>query len=287
MTQRLRFGLKRFIVGLVTTNGRFGGILGDALTAGQLSGGYVGNYPKEANFSTAEAEIAAQTGGGVRIGQVVTGDRPAQPFVMSAADFDTALVALAVGGAEDTTNSLLPRISSNPANLDLPALFICFQERFYDPSRTSGANYYWMNTIYPNCTIEPQLTGASESAFAATSYRVVPTYTAKEHTGKTFSSASGMLLTDGLTDWYAIPSNDPLYFAFAKASGTGAQTFTLPYLPSTSVVTNNATMNECYRNSVAEALTSASTSTGELVTATGADEDELVFTIGTNFVASS
>lgn len=286
MAQRLRFGIKRFFVWLVKLDGSCGGVLGDSLADGQISGAYVGKYPKSAGLSTVSAEVATQTGGGIRIGQVITGDRPMAPFAMSAADLDTALWVLTTGGAEESTNSLMHRYSSNPAETDLPICGFAVQEQFFDPSRTAGAQKYWITTIMPYCTIEPQHTESTENAFVAVNYQITPNYTTKEHTGRTFSDSAGMMLTDGMTDWYAIPTTDPIHFAAAKAEGTAAQTFKLPYLPVSSVITNNATLNEVYREAVAEAATSANVSTGDIVLAAGTDSDDFVISYGTNFVVS-
>lgn len=287
MAQRLRFGIKRFLIWLVKTDGSCGGILGDAIADGQISGAYVGKYPKSAGLSTVSAEVATQTGGGVRIGQVITGDRPMAAFAMTAADLDTALWALTTGSVEESTNSLMHRYSSNPANTDPPICGFAIQEQFFDPSRASGAQKYWITTIMPYCTIEPQHTESTENAFVAVNYQITPNYTTKEHTGRSFSDAAGMFLTDGMTDWYAIPTTSPIHIAAAKAEGTLAQTLTLPYKPVSSVVTINATLNEVYREGVTEAATSVSTSTSEIVLAAGADSDDFVITYATDYIASS
>jgi hypothetical protein len=288
MSRRIPLGTPRGLIWKVMSSGYMGGTVGDSIANGTLHSAYVLDFIKDAAYSFADAAVAQQTGGGKRILNVVVGDRPAEPFTVTVGDLDDTVVTMATGGAVDTRNSEFRKWSQNPSQTDLPIMGFAIQQMFFDPSRTSGSQKYWLTDVFLSCTVEPKQGARNENNASDSSYRIVPTYTRKDLTGETFSESSGMQANDGLVDFIQIESDYPIHFAVAKLGTTGANgTFTLPYLPLSSTVTINATPNAVWKNGAAEAALSVGTSTGQVVFAMGTAADVQIIQYETNYVASS
>lgn len=286
MAKRLPFGLKRAFCGLLMNDGYAGGTAGNSLAADAVSGSHVLPYPKQASYSPTDAETVEQTGGDARIARITVGDRLYGAWNLQLADSDSVAWALASGGAEDTTNSKFRRYGSNTANGDLPAMYLALQQQFYEPKRVSGPTKYWLTDLWLNTTLEPRAGAINERQFGTSEFRVVPSYSGVDLTGEAFSQASKMKPTDGMLEFYRLESQNPIHIATYKVPDTSVATFTLPYLPISSVVTLNNTANEIWRNGVVEAATSVNTSTGEVAIAAGAANDIIVVIYETNYVPS-
>lgn len=286
MTQRLPFGPKYLLFWKVMTGGYAGGTAGDSLAGDAVTGAYVDTYPKDIGYTFADAQKAQQTGGGVRVANVITSDRPADPFTINSAVLDSTLIAMLTAGAVDTTNSQFTYSMLNSSKVDLPNIGVAVLQQFYSPSRTSNTKY-WLTAVFPNCQVEPKLGAINENAFAPMGYLVTPNYTNVDHRGYLLDEAARMLPDEDIADHYFIETANPLHIATTKAASTAAINITLPYLPVESTVTLNASKNDAYRNGTAEALTSTSTTTGATVVPAGAADDIIVITYQTNYVSSS
>lgn len=282
----LPLGSKRALFWKVMTGGYMGGTAGDALAADTVSSPYLLDDIKTADPAPIDAEVITQTGGDVRIAQVNIGDRPIGPFNLSTAGVNPAFWAWATNSAVDETNSLLDEFSTNPAELDLPTLGLGIQRQYYRPNASANKRY-WITQVFPSCFVEPKNSNYQERQFSEVTNRIVPDYSLYHFGGEQFSPSTKMKLTDGKTDCFYIVSPDPIHIVVYKAPDTSAPTIQLPYLPTSDVVTLNATLNRCWRNGTLEALTSVSTSTGEAVAAAGAANDILVIAYSTNYVAAA
>lgn len=280
----LPLGAKRALFWKVMTGGYMGGTAGDDLAADTVSSPYLLDDIKTADPAPIDAEVITQTGGDIRIAQVTIGDRPVGAFNLATAGVNPAFWAWAAGGAVDETNTLVDEFSTNPANLDLPTLGLAIQRQYYRPYASANKRY-WITQVFPNASVEPKSSNYAERQFSEVGNRIVPDYSSYHFGGEQFSESAKMKLTDGKTDCFYIVSADPIHIVVYKVPDTAAPTLQLPYLPTSNVVTLNATPNRLWRNGTLEALTSISTSTGEAVAATGAANDILVLAYATNYVA--
>lgn len=288
MSRRIPVGTPRGLVWKSSSDGYMAGTVGDSIANGTLHSAYVLDYIKDASYAFADAATVQQTGGGKRILNVVTGDRPADTFTITTGDLDDTLVTMATGGYVDTRNSEFRKWSQNPAQTDLPLMGFALQQEFYDPSRTSGSRKYWLTDIFLAVTIQPKQGARNESAAVDTTYTIVPTYTRKDFTGETFTESLGMRPNDGLLDFYQLETDYPIHVVGFRLGTTNANgSFTLPYLPLTGSVTVNATPNAYWYNGSVQALVSANVSTGAIVATMGTTADWGILQYETNYVASA
>lgn len=282
----LPLGSKRALVWEVMTGGYMGGTAGDDLATDTVSSPYLLDDIKTADPAPIDAEVITQTGGDIRIAQVTIGDRPVGPFSLATAGLNPAFWAWATGSEVDETNTFVDEFSSNPANIDTPTLGVAIQRQYYR-ANASANKRYWITQVFPSCFVEPKNSNYAERQFSEVTNRIVPDYSQYHFGGEQFSPSAKMKLTDGKTDCFYIVSADPIHIVVYKVPDTDPATIQLPYLPVSSVVTLNATPNRMWRNGTLEALTSASTSTGEAVVPAGTANDLIVIAYGTNYVAAA
>lgn len=236
--------------------GQASGSLANAATSSSIKiGGGVSS-----NFAPREPTVIEFEESDGFAGKMSFGGGDMQPFDVEVIEVDATLLAMInSSNVDETTNTSWDIFSANPKNQNLPSIGIILSQKFQSrETATTGLTKY-LNYIIPICDVRTLAGGLAFQAKTNWQFRVTPTMGTKFPWGEAFSSTQGW--TDNETDMFMITSEDPL--ALTAFTGDGAEaTFITAYLPTSAVITVNASPNFYAEDGTAEALTSISVTTG-------------------------
>jgi hypothetical protein len=282
MAQGFLVGLQRALLFFRDSNGYATGTQ-STLSNGSTSSAYVFDYPITAGFNPPSSVYVDIEGGDKIVASIQFTNNKTTPFDMAIADFDTALVTMANGGATNTANSFHTYVSTNPARTTPRTFGLALQSRY---ELTNGLPYF-LTTIFPQVSVSLKKSQRGLRAKSDVVLSCAPSFTTKLHDGRIFGSTGtglNMQLEGDKTDNYDLISQYPIHITSFK-SDAAATTFITPYRPVSTVVTVNASPNEMIKNGTATALTSIVTTTGvATLAAAGTAADMHVLTYETEYV---
>jgi hypothetical protein len=271
---------------LVGTDGFAYGTTGEGAVAGAVMHAHLLEFMKTATLPSPARVVTQLTGGNRWLGQVMFGPANFGTFSMTSADMDSVAMALSGGSTPDvTTNSRWRRVAPNINRVVLPSVGLMLTTIYQSREEDSDGVDLYVNYVIPRCQCDIALPGMSYQAENAANWTVTPRLATKEPHGLPFASgAMGLHRNKALM--YAIISPKPL--ALTTAIGeTDETTFTLGYLPASSVVTLGNTPNEHVKNGVKVAASGVNTTTGVVTTAAQVNLDKHGMFYETDFVQAA
>jgi hypothetical protein len=255
----------------------------DAPANGTVYGAYLYNKHISIGGATQAIETRSGRAGGKTWTKKVVGFSDIADFPVEMSGKDTTLESFFQGYTPDTTTVGTAIVTAPGEFSDSPPKFLSVHHMEYDNADGSSE---WLSLNYLNAQFSDatgiaagQGSGENPNPFT---WNGTPDFSLRAPWGQLFS-ASNLTLSDDRATSIAIYSQ--WRYAMATYIDDGAATtFTLPYLPASSVVTNSFV----FKNGVATAPASISTSTGivTITAGTAADIWVVLYPVGETFTAS-
>ena len=222
--------------------------------------------------------------GGQRIiSQTLLGKNDLGTASFELSEYDERLIPLITNTVLDTTTiEGWAMTASNPDQTKFPRFFVIIGSRFTDT--TTGFDM-WMSRVYHNCQIEEADSGGISQADGTNpnplTYNIIPSKSTRDFMGRTFSSSSGLFVTNASESVTRVRSLYALAFTSFKAAAAST-TYKTGYRPVYDTATG-AVNNSITKNGATFPATSLSTLTGDVVFSAGADADMHTLVYPTEF----
>lgn len=272
-------------------DGSMAGTVGESLAVNTVSGAYLLREPDSAAFEFADPTTLDIRGGDRIVAREEYGNRIMSPFDLTTPLLDTTLITLVGGTVVDTDAGEFPAFGINTQREDWPIMGIALTQRFQPKVTGSDGPRLYHTVIIPRCTLSPAYSGMTFQEGSPYTFRVMPLVTDVMDTGQTFAQ-SDMDFEDDRAEHYQRITRYPFSITAWRANAA-ATTFTLPYLPISSVVTpltggSPSARNVTWIDGTLTALSSANTSTGLItLAAAGTSGQHHVVYSQTEFRASA
>lgn len=197
-------------------------------------------------------------------------------------DFDGRAWGITDGVVENTTINtrrrfFFPQHGKN----DLGTFMLMHSTILYDSDEGSDGITRWVHTVYPRCQGDIQIPDMNFQSVADTQLNFTTQLATRNHLGEPFTTIVPELV-GGRCFFYVFFTDNPVYLT-THVSATSTNTFSLPFLPISTTVTQ--TYNYATKNGVATAPTTVNIETGA-VGITGLDNDVWVIEYETDRVAA-